>query len=141
MTTTQEQKMGRFSVEEDLANNEDLVLARAGVIPKDQIRRARVCALVDSRAGRLVIPRTVAQQLGLQTPTTAGVPYADGQRSVAKAVHLAYGDRESVFHAVVEPDRNTALIGAVVLGELDLLVDCTAQRLVPRDPKQIVCEI
>jgi hypothetical protein len=27
---------------------------------------------------------------------------------------------------------------AIVLEDLDFLVDCTAQRLVPRDPKQII---
>src|SRR5579859_7758638 len=144
MTTALEQKMGRFSVEVDLANNEDLVLAKAGVIPQDRVRRARASGVVDSGAARLVIPGTVATQLGLETPTTAKVRCADGhtaQRAVAKSVHLAYGDRESVFNAVVEPDRDSALIGAIVLEDLDLLVDCVAQRLVPRDPNQIVSEI
>jgi hypothetical protein len=36
--------------------------------------------------------------------------------------------------AIIEPKRETALIGAIVLEYLDLLVDCTAQKVVPRDP-------
>ena len=56
-------------------------------------------------------------------------------------IHLQYGDREGVFNAVVEPDRQSALIGAIVIEDLDLLVDCVTQQLVPRDPKQIVSEI
>jgi hypothetical protein len=49
--------------------------------------------------------------------------------------------RDSVFNAVVEPKRETALIGALVLEELDFLVDCNKQRLVPRDPDNVFCEI
>jgi hypothetical protein len=35
----------------------------------------------------------------------------------------------------------TALIGAIVLEELDFLVDCTNQRLIPRDKRIVVNEI
>jgi hypothetical protein len=35
----------------------------------------------------------------------------------------------------------TALIGAIVLEDLDLLVDCTKQKLYPRDPDFVVSEI
>ena len=37
--------------------------------------------------------------------------------------------------------RSDALLGAIVLEELDLLVDCTTQSLHPRDPDMIVTEI
>jgi hypothetical protein len=46
-----------------------------------------------------------------------------------------------VFTAVVEPNRKTALIGAIVLEDLDFLVGCTGQRLIPRDPRYVVSEI
>jgi hypothetical protein len=46
-----------------------------------------------------------------------------------------------VFNAVVEPDRDSALIGAIVLEDLDFTIDCTRQTLAPRDPKQIISEI
>jgi predicted aspartyl protease len=144
MTPVTEQKMGRFSVEVELANHEDLYRAKAGLISPQQVRRARIRGVVDSGAARLVIPESVARQLGLETSGSAKVRYADGhtaERSIAKDVHLAYGGRDSVFSAIVEPDRESALIGAIVLEELDLLVDCTTGRLVPRDPKQIISEI
>ena len=41
----------------------------------------------------------------------------------------------------VEPGRESALIGAIVLEDLDFLVDCAGQRLVPRDPKHIISEV
>jgi hypothetical protein len=43
--------------------------------------------------------------------------------------------------AIVEPNRNTALIGAVVLEVLDFVVDCVAQKLLPRDPSGVSAEI
>jgi hypothetical protein len=85
----------------------------------------------------------MAQQLGLEISGTVQVRYADGQsaqRPVAQRLRLRYGGRESVFNAVVEPDRDSLLVGAIVLEDLDFLIDCTAGRLVPRDPKQIISE-
>jgi hypothetical protein len=79
----------------------------------------------------------------LETSGNATVRYAGGHtadRAIVKDLHLAYGGRESVFTAVVEPARESALIGAIVLEELDFLADCVSQRLVPRDPKQIISE-
>ncbi len=49
--------------------------------------------------------------------------------------------RDGVFTAVAEPKRDTALIGAVVLEDLDFLVDCKHARLVPRDPAYVVSEL
>lgn len=135
--------MGRFSVEVELFNDEDLVRAKAGLIRPDQVRREMVRGVVDSGATRLVIPQDLADRLGLESSGSMQVRYADGhtaQRALAQRIHLRYGDRESVFNAIVEPDRESALIGAIVLEDLDLLIDCAAQRLVPRDPKQIVSE-
>jgi len=89
----------------------------------------------------LVIQAGVALQLGLETAGSAKVRYADGrtaERSIVKDIHLSYGGRESVFNAIVEPARESILIGAIVLEDLDFLVDCVGQQLVPRDPKQIV---
>ncbi len=144
MTTTREPIVGRFSVDVALANQEDLLDAKAGRISPSQVRRVIVRGVVDSGAMRLVIPAPVAQQLGLEISGTAKVRYADGrtaERPVARLVNLSYAGRESTFNAIVEPDRDSALIGAIVMEDLDLVIDCTTQRLVPRDPKQIISEI
>jgi clan AA aspartic protease len=143
MTVAKEPTMGRFSVEVELANNKDRYRAEIGLISPDQVRHARVRGVVDSGATRLVIPASIATQLGLETSGSAKVRYADGhtaERNIVKDVHLAYGGRESTFNAIVEPARESILIGAIVLEDLDFLVDCIGQRLVPRDPNQIVSE-
>jgi predicted aspartyl protease len=139
-----ERPIGRFSIDVELANERDVIRAEAGDIPTEQVRKTTIRGVVDSGATRLVIPESVAEQLGLEVSGSAKVRYADGRtadRSIARLVRLVYGGRESVFNAIVEPDRESALIGAIVLEDLDFLVDCSGQRLVPRDPKQIVSEI
>lgn len=139
----QEKWMGRFSVEVELSNDADEVLAEAGNIPAAKVRRIVVLGLVDSGATRLIIPKKVADQLGLKTVSEATVRYADGHtatRPIVERLRLAYGGRQSVFNAIVEPNRDELLIGAIVLEDLDFLVDCGAQRLVPRNPEHIISE-
>jgi predicted aspartyl protease len=113
-------------------------------LPADAVRRTEVDGVVDTGAAHLVIPESAMQALGLQEVWQAKVRYADGhtaQRPVVKNVWLRLCDRDSVFSAVIEPTRDTALIGAIVLEELDLVVDCVTQTLQPRDPNVILTEI
>jgi clan AA aspartic protease len=144
MVTAKDETMGRFSVDVELASNRDVVLADAGRIRPEEVRRLTLRGVVDTGATRLVIPQTTAEQLGLPITGQASVRYADGrtaQRSMADEVRLNWGGRSGVFHAIVEPDRDSALLGAIVLEDLDLVVDCTRQTLAPRDPKQIISEV
>jgi predicted aspartyl protease len=138
-----EPMMGRFSVEVELLNNQDLGDAKKGHILPEQIRRLRVSGLVDSGASRLVIPEFLVERLGLEISGTARVRYADGRtedRSIARNICLMYGGREGLFSAIVEPGRDSVLLGAIVMEELDFIIDCERQRLVPRDPEKIVSE-
>ena len=136
--------MGRFSVDIELANNNDLALSRAGHLAPEAVRRVQIRGVVDTGATRLVLPAIVAKQLGLPYAGKINARYADGRKAVRDLVddvHLELLGRSSVFKAAIEPKRESALIGAIVLEDLDFLVDCIGQRLVPRDPHQIVSEI
>lgn len=136
--------VGRFSVEFDLANYSDVVAVELGVIQPDQIRSMRVSGMVDTGATDLVLPKSVVDQLGLRQTGNASVRYADGRREPKRVVGFAKLDllgRYDIFSAIEEPNRNDALIGAIVLEELDLVVDCKNMRLEPRDPNQILAEI
>jgi predicted aspartyl protease len=141
MAAVTEPMTGRFSVEVELANNEDVISAKRGHLEPARIRRAVVRGVVDSGTTRLVIPESVAVDLGVEVSGTAQVRYADGRsanREIARQIYLSYGGRDRVFNAVVEPNRLSVLIGAIVLEYPDFVVDCTAGRLVPRDPNQII---
>ena len=130
-------EVGRVNVDIELANYRDIVRAEDGVLPADKVRRLTISGLVDPGATRLVLPKSVVEQLGLQLGKKIKVGYADGrtaQRHVVEGVYLELLDRHGTFTAIVEPKRTTALIGAIVLEDLDLLVDCKGQQVLPRDP-------
>jgi predicted aspartyl protease len=136
--------VGRFSVDIELVNYADLIRAQDGTLPSDQVRRETIQGLVDSGATKLVLPQAVVERLGLPLGEPVNIRYADGRRSrrrQAKGVFAQVLGRDGIFTAIVEPKRDTALIGAIVLEDLDLLVDCTQQRLVPRDPSGATFEI
>ena len=136
MSTAQRSQMGRFSIEFEVANNEDIVRAKSGLIPEDQVRRTRLSGVVDTGATRLVLPASVVASLGLQDTGMMAVRFADGRRDQKRMIGNAFvtiQSRSSVFTAVVEPGRTDALIGAIVLEELDLIPDCTRQGLVLKE--------
>src|SRR5437868_6666902 len=111
MSIVTEQIMGRFSIEVELTNYDDLVLAKSGAIAPEQVRRTKVGGVVDSGATRLVIPQSTANQLGLEESGRVTVRYANGRtanRAIAHHIQLSFGGRESVFSAVIEPARESA---------------------------------
>jgi predicted aspartyl protease len=136
--------MGRFSVEFEVANYGDIVRAMDGTLKPAQVRRLTVSGVVDPGAAKLVLPQAVVRQLGLPVGDKIKVRYADGrraQRREAKGVYVKLLGRDDTFSAIIEPKRDTALIGAMILEGLDLLVDCQRQRLIPRDPSGPIYEI
>jgi predicted aspartyl protease len=136
--------VGRFSVEFEVANDGDLELLRRGMLPAEQVRRETIQGVVDRGAAMLVLPEAVVKRLGVRLGNKVKVRYADGrraQRREALGVFLRLEGRDTTLPAVVEPKRDNALIGAIVLEALDLLVDCKTQRLVPRDPHGAIYEI
>ncbi|MBI4640376.1 MAG: aspartyl protease family protein [Candidatus Tectomicrobia bacterium] len=136
--------MGRFSVELKLTNYRDIVEAGVGIRSFNQIRQVTIRGVVDTGATRLVIPASVVEQLGVAEAGMTQVRYADGRvaiRSLVDDVQVELLGRSATFRAAVEPARTSALIGAIVLEELDFIVDCASQALRPRDPNQIISEI
>jgi predicted aspartyl protease len=138
------QSMGRFSVQLVIANTREIMQAAPGVPIPDGVKHLVLSGLVDSGAARLILPWRAADELQLQTHGETTVRYADGRRErrpVVSNVWLQLLGRDGIFSAVVEPNREDALIGAIVLEELDLLVDCTSQALRPRETDFILTEI
>ena len=136
--------MGRFSVPVEIANNDDLAQVRLGLLEPAKVRQLTIDGLVDSGASRLVLPPKTAEELGFPRAGKVRVQYANGRRAIrdkVEAVYLEIMGRHGIFSAIIEPKRRTALIGAIVLEELDYLVDCAKQRLFPRDPRYIFSEI
>jgi predicted aspartyl protease len=136
--------MGRFSVDVEVANFGDILQHRQGNLAPEKIRRLNLQGVVDPGAMTLVLPEAVAHQLGLTVIGKVRVSYADKRSALRDEVDAAYAmiqGRGADFKAILEKKRSTALIGAIVLETLDFLVDCRRQRLVPRDPDYVFCEI
>lgn len=136
--------VGRVVTEFEVANFGDIEAARRGLMDADRVRRLRIKGVMDSGAVRFVLPRAIIEQLGLPLTGKTRVRYADGRtatRPTAQGVYVELLGRSSTFTAIAEPNRDSALIGAIVLEDLDLLVDCTHNRLVPRDPRGPIYEI
>jgi predicted aspartyl protease len=136
--------MGRFSIDFDVTNYDDLVGVRLGVISADKVRRQTISGVVDSGAAKLVLPLAVVKNLGLHLSPKVRVRYADGRTSERHEADGAFVEllgRHGTFTVIVEPRRKNALVGAIVLEDLDLLVDCHKQKLVPRDSKGAIYEI
>jgi predicted aspartyl protease len=72
--------VGRFSVEFEVANHEDVVLAKKGFLPPDQVRRGRISGVVDTGATRLVLPASLVTALGLPETSRGTIKFADGRR-------------------------------------------------------------
>ncbi len=144
MITTVKTEMGRVAVQIELVNHADAILAKFGALSPEKVRRVALDAIVDTGASHLVVPKAAAEALGLPVLGETGVRFADHRKEPRKIVgdvevHLL--SRDGVFRAIVEPNRPDVLLGAIVLEDMDFVVDCREQKLVPRDPHMILSEI
>lgn len=127
--------MGEVKVELELENAADREMARRGYISEEEVRTAKIKALVDSGAVMLVLPQDLVEALGLREVGKVIVTYADErkeERPLAGVVTVRVGNRITSLNCVVGPPNSEPLLGQVVLETMDLLVDCVEQKLVPR---------
>lgn len=127
--------MGEVKVEVELENAVDRELVRRQLIQENQIRSAKVRILVDSGAVMLVLPQDLVETLGLCEEGKAIVTYADErkeERPLAGIVTVRVGNRSTNVNCIIGPPSSEPLLGQIVLGAMDLLVDCVQQKLIPR---------
>jgi len=127
--------MGEVKVEVELENAVDRELLHLGKIEEGELRATRVRVLVDSGAVMLVLPQDLVEALGLREVGRAIVTYADERREerpIAGIVTVRVGNRSTNVNCIVGPPSSEPLLGQVVLETMDLLVDCTEQKLVSR---------
>ena len=110
----------------ELTNREDQILAEAGVIKSDSIRRVTVeDALVDTGATRLSLPGPLVEQLGL---TPVGAARAMTKKGVAdrviySEVRFKILERQGTMEVTDLPANAPVLVGHMVLELLDLCLD------------------
>lgn len=124
--------IGEVRVKVKLTNAGDEAMARRGLLTADQIRRYEANALVDTGAIRSVLPKHVAQELGLATVRKTKATYANDHAEevdVTEPVGIELMTRRTSEETLVLGSE--VIIGQTVLESLDLLVDCTNLRVVP----------
>jgi predicted aspartyl protease len=125
--------MGRVKVTAKVENLGDLILAKRGLLPADQVRSIEVTdALVDTGATILSLPESMIRQLGLELVrartalTSAGIVTL----SVYGTARLTIQGRDCPTDVSELPDECPVLIGQVPLELLDFVIDMRGGSLI-----------
>ena len=124
--------MGQVKIEMTLRNARDVVMARLGPLPLEQVHTYTTQGLIDTGATRSVLPPFVAERLGLIRLSRTEARYANGlleEVDVTEPFLVEILGRETSDDARVLGED--VLLGVTILEKLDLLADCTRQRLIP----------
>jgi predicted aspartyl protease len=124
--------MGEIRVKVQITNQFDEMQARRGMIPWEEVRSYEADGVVDTGAVRSAVPPHVLDMLGVELFGQRVAGYADGRTEavpLSESMLFKVMGRETQEEAFVLGTE--VLIGQTILEKLDLLADCTNQRLVP----------
>ena len=133
--------MGEIRVSIELENFGDRYMyLKKKIKREDEVRKYTLDALVDTGAVMLALPQDIVETLGLEILRTVVVTYAGerrDERPVAGTVTVKIGKRFMNTDCIVGTPASEALIGQIILEELDLIPDCQRQTLTPRPESPI----
>jgi clan AA aspartic protease len=130
---SKEHDMGEVRTEITLVNLREAGKAQDGLIPESQVRRLTVNAVVDTGAVTLVINEETREKLGLRVEETGEVTLAGGVKApcrVTETVKICWKNRRTTCEAVVIPDEEDVLLGALPLEGMDLMVHPLRQEVI-----------
>ena len=110
----------------ELANQEDLVLVKAGVLNPEDVRKLTIeNALVDTGATGLCLPTSLIRQLGLTPLRNIRAQTANGtiDRTVYSQVKYTVLERSDFITVTDLPEDAPVLVGHMILEALDLCLD------------------
>lgn len=128
-----EKKMGLVYADIELISGDDLVLHRHNVISENEIKRMTVNVLVDSGALMLTINERIKAQLALPHLEMSTGQLANGvviEAEIVGPVEVRFENRRAIVEALVLPDDNQPLLGAIPMESMDLVVDPRGGRLI-----------
>ncbi|GHS98075.1 hypothetical protein FACS1894108_05590 [Planctomycetales bacterium] len=117
--------MGHVYAEIALSNYSDEVDAQKGRIGENEVRRTTVRSLVDSGSTLLAITPKEQAQLCLAKQREEFFGTADNREvacDVVGPVKVRFKNRESICDAVVIPDTDEVLLGAIPMEEMHLVI-------------------
>jgi len=115
--------MGKIITTIKVVNNEDEILAKAGVKKQEEIRNLEITnVLVDTGATTLCLPKSLIRQLGLPIAREVPVETAMGDTfmNVYKNVTIQIMGREGIFECVELPDGRQPLLGVLPMEGLGI---------------------
>ena len=118
--------MSLVHTEITLKNFNDKIKADEGIIDESKIRKITVNALIDTGAWTLVINEAVREKLGINTLGTELEALANGtiaEYNIAGPVEIIWKNRRVTCDALVLPDADEILLGAIPLEAMDLTIN------------------
>ena len=109
-----------------LTNAKDLILVEDGYKQEMEVRQITVKALVDTGAWTLVINEETRKKLGLGITGNKSGTLADGKKDfylMAGPVEVMWKNRRVLLDALVLPEAEDILLGAIPLEAMDLTVN------------------
>ena len=129
--------MGEVKTKIKLTNFVDLRNYENGLIPKNKVHFTEVEMLVDTGATMLTISEDVANKIGIKKEKEILVSLADEsihKHFKGRGILVEIGDRDCVTDCVILERGTQSLLGQIPLEEMDLVVDCRNNTLIP-NPK------
>jgi clan AA aspartic protease len=133
--------MGLVFTDITLKNAVDVSVAASGTVKDHTIRQAAVRALVDTGAWTLVINETMREKLGLRILETTTGTLADGTKGeycLAGPVEVSWKNRRTNCDALVLPNADETLLGAIPLEAMDLMIHPRTEEVVGVHGDQVV---
>ena len=118
--------MSLVQTEITLKNLYDKLSAKNGLMAETEIRQLTAKAYVDTGAWTLVINEAIREKLGLEISGTESGTLADGTRkeyNMAGPLEVHWKDRRVTCDALVIPDAENILLGAIPLEAMDLTIN------------------
>jgi predicted aspartyl protease len=125
--------MGMVYAEITLKNAWDVTSAARGIIQEQEVRQTTVIAMVDTGAWTLAINEKTRKELGLSIVGDKISTLADGSVShyqTTEPVLIYWKNRDAVCTAVLLPDADDILLGALPLEAMDLIVNPLREEVV-----------
>jgi clan AA aspartic protease len=126
--------MGLTYANIELRNADDLAYVRKGIMGADEVRQMTIRTLVDTGSIMLCINETIKDVLGLPFFSMRRSQLANGltlDLEVVGPVIVRYLGRDCSTNAIVLPDDQEPLLGAIPMEEMDLYVHPSRNELLP----------